>query len=394
MGEDGKKVALYSTLLNVVLVFVKSGLALFSGSTAVMAETIHSFIDVIGSLAIWVGITISRKKSPSFPWGLYKVENVAAIISSFFIVLMAYELGRNVLFSGAGEITNISVSMVILFLMTIPIFLFGRYEKKKAAEFNSPSLMADAQHWMTDIAPIGIVIGGLAGSMIYPHTDKIASAVIIIFILKSVYGIAKDSVKSLLDASIDAKTLDKIRGIINNFKEVEEITALHARNSGSFIFVHLNVKFSVKRLKEAHQITEAIEKAIRKGIPFVERIAIRYEPEKKEYVRYAVPLENRECKISEHFGRAPFIALCDKKISNGVVVSQEVVENPFVKIEKGKGVKLAEFLVERGIDILYVKEHFEGKGPEYVFSNAEVEVRITDCNTLHELPEAKQGSSQ
>lgn len=35
----------YLTLLNVSLVFVKGGLALFSGSIAILAETINSFTD-------------------------------------------------------------------------------------------------------------------------------------------------------------------------------------------------------------------------------------------------------------------------------------------------------------------------------------------------------------
>ncbi len=389
MGEDGKKVALYSIFLNIGLVLAKGWIVLLSGSTAVLAETIHSFTDVIGSLAIWVGITISLKKSSSFPWGLYKVENVAAIISSFFIVLAAYEVGRNVLFSGAKGITNISVSMVILFLMTIPIFLFGRYEKKKALELNSPSLRADAQHWVTDIAPIGVVIGGLAGAMIYPHADKIASVVIIIFVLKSVYRIARDSMKSLLDASVDAETIEKMRLIVDRFKEVEEITELNARNSGRFIFVLLNVRLSVKKFKEAHEIANTIEQEIKKEIPFVDRVTIHYEPAEKEFMRYAVPLENREGEISEHFGSAPYIAFWNKNF-NGTVGSQEVMENPFVNMEKGKGIKLAEFLIEHGVDVLYVKKPFEHKGPEYVFSNAGVEIRITDLRNLGDVIKMKK----
>jgi divalent metal cation (Fe/Co/Zn/Cd) transporter len=55
MDEDGKRVVLYSIFLNIVLVFAKGGIALLSGSTAVLAETIHSFTDVIGSLAICWG---------------------------------------------------------------------------------------------------------------------------------------------------------------------------------------------------------------------------------------------------------------------------------------------------------------------------------------------------
>lgn len=44
-------------------------------------------------------------------------------------------------------------------------------------------------------------------------------------------------------------------------------------------------------------------------------------------------------------------------------------------MEKGKGLKLAKFLVEKRVDILYTRERFDGSGPEYVFSEAEVEVK-------------------
>jgi len=110
--EDGRKVAAYSTMLNLFLTLAKGGLAIFSGSAAILAETIHSLTDVIGSLAVWTGIVISRKKSPAFPWGLYKVENLAALVSAFFILLMAYELGKSMLLSEAKGIANINITVV------------------------------------------------------------------------------------------------------------------------------------------------------------------------------------------------------------------------------------------------------------------------------------------
>ncbi|OGW44769.1 MAG: hypothetical protein A2Y66_06380 [Nitrospirae bacterium RBG_13_41_22] len=388
--EDGRKVAAYSTVLNLFLTIVKGGLAILSGSTAILAETIHSLTDIIGNLTVLAGITISRKKSSTFPWGLYKVENVAAIVSALFIFLMAYEMVKNTLISEAREITNINSSMIVLSLMTLPMFLFARYEKKNADELNSPSLKADAKHWLTDIASTAVVIGGIAGSIVYPYADKIAAAVVIIFIFRAGYKIVKDSMKSLLDASVDAKTLEEIKRIINGFKDVEEVSALNARNSGSFIFVHLDLRLSVKKFKEAHQIAEVIEEAIREEIPFVERVTIHYEPERKDYVRYAVPLANREGEISEHFGEAPFIALWDKKISGGAALSQKILENPFYKTEKGKGIRLAELLIKQGIDILYIKKYFEGRGPEYVFSNAEIEIKYTNVKNLRDLIESEK----
>jgi hypothetical protein len=52
---------------------------------------------------------------------------------------------------------------------------------------------------------------------------------------------------------------------------------------------------------------------------------------------------------------------------------------------KGERAEGAEFLIGKGIDILYTREDFAGKGPTYVFSDAEVEVRNADVTTLEEL---------
>ena len=391
--DTGKKIAAYSTGINIVLTVTKAFLALFSGSTAVLSEAIHSMTDVLGSLSVLIGISISRKKSHNFPWGLYKVENVVAIISALLIFLVAYELIKDTLIRDAKQIAHINASAIVLGFLTVPVFLFARFEREKAKQLNSPSLMADAQHWLTDITALGVVIGGLLASRFFPYADKAAALIVIVIILNVGYKILKNSMKSLLDASVDAGTLGKIRNIVKGFNGVEDVTALHARNSGSFIFVHLDIRLFVKKLKAAHEIAHDIEGAIRKEVPFIERVSIHYEPVKKDYRRHAVPLANREGLISEHFGSAPFIGIWDIRVSDPIMLSQEIIENPFMNLEKGKGIKLAELLIDKEIDILYTKEAFEGKGPQYVLSDAEIEVRKTDLKNHNDLIELNKEAS-
>jgi predicted Fe-Mo cluster-binding NifX family protein len=74
-------------------------------------------------------------------------------------------------------------------------------------------------------------------------------------------------------------------------------------------------------------------------------------------------------------------------VSDGRVPAPEILENRFADLERGKGIRLAEFLVEKGIDTLYTKEDFKGKGPEFVLSDAGVDLRKTDLKTLKELME-------
>jgi cation diffusion facilitator family transporter len=388
----GKRLAVLSLSLNLLLAAAKYLLYLYAGSTAVLAEAVHSLTDVVGSLLVIGGIYLSEKKSRRFPWGLYKVENLAAVLSAALILFSAYEIAAMIYHPSPAGLKNLGSALITLLVMAFPVLLFSRYEAKRAAAINSPSLMADAKHWRTDLAPLAVVAAGIAGAQLsFAVADRIAASLVLILVLRAGYGILKDSLKSLLDASVDNETLDRMREAIRSFPQVKEPFMMQARNSGRFIFVEISVRVSLTRLKEAHETALALEREIKGRIPFVERVIVHYEPEKKEFFRYAVPLADRVGAISEHFGKAPFVALWDKRVSDGVTVSQKILDNPFSEVEKGKGIRLAEFLVNMKVDILYSREPFEGKGPEYVFSDAGVETRKTSARNLNNLMEHEPG---
>ncbi|KPK36264.1 MAG: hypothetical protein AMK70_02945 [Nitrospira bacterium SG8_35_1] len=378
--------------LNISFTAVKYLLYLFTGSSALLAETVHSLTDVIGSMLVVGGIYLSEKKSKQFPWGLYKVENLAAVLSAGLIFVSAYEIVKMIYHPPSESLKNLNITLIVLFSMVFPIILFSRFEAKKAKLLNSPSLMADAENWRMDLAPLAVVALGIAAAKFsYAFMDRIAALVVLVIVVRAGYGILKDSMKSLLDASVDKSTQNAIMNLIKRFPEVKEIVSLNARNSGRFIFVETDLRLSSKKLKDAHLIANNIEMEIKRHIPFVEKFIIHYEPERKDYQRFAVPLATRDGEISEHFGGAPFIALWDERLPDKTILSRKVLDNPFSEMEKGKGIKLAELLVEQEIDILYTKEDFEGKGPHYVLSDAEVEVKKTDLKNLKDLMECKKG---
>jgi len=124
-------------------------------------------------------------------------------------------------------------------------------------------------------------------------------------------------------------------------------------------------------------IANRIETNITEEIKNVDHILIHYEPTQKENLIYAIPIEDTEGKrISEHFGEALHFILVTVRAKDKRFVTQEIIENPFTHVERGKGILVAEFLVNRDVDVVITKETFEGKGPAYVFSDAAVEVLI------------------
>jgi len=56
-------------------------------------------------------------------------------------------------------------------------------------------------------------------------------------------------------------------------------------------------------------------------------------------------------------------------------------------VEKGKGIKVSEWLVSLGIDVIIMSKNYEHKGPHYVFSDNGVEMRQTDGRSIDEIKE-------
>jgi cation diffusion facilitator family transporter len=384
---DPSRVAFYSTLLNILVAATKGILAYLSGSSALLADMVHGLSDTLASLLVVVGIWLSKKKSEDFPWGLYKVENFVALVSALFIFFAGYEIVHYVFRKKTPlEIAYFYPSVLGLIGMILSIFLFSRYEARKARDLNSPSLLADASHWRSDMASTAIVLFALFGSwMGYPVIDRIAAVVMVAYIAKVGWDILKNSMRTLLDASVDPGTLQQIREVILSFKPVKEIKSIQCRNSGRYIFVHAHLVFGLKKFSPAHHLSEEIEGAVRKAIPPVDRVSIHYEPQEKGYTVYAVPLGDDQRTLSEHFGEAPFFYLIRIGHPGTSVLEKKVLANPHLREEKAKGIKVSEWLLNHDVDVIFTPKPFDGKGPAYVFSSAEVEVRVTDTRTIDEI---------
>jgi cation diffusion facilitator family transporter len=386
-NNSPSRIALYSTLLNVLVAGAKGILAWFSGSAALLADTIHGFSDTFASLLVLVGIWLSKRKSEAFPWGLYKVENFVALVSAGLIFFAGYEIVHYVFKAEKALIlSHFYPSLFGLLSIILVIAIFSRFETKKAKALNSPSLRADASHWYSDIASTALVLLALLGARIgYPILDRVAALIMVGVIAKVGWDILKDSMKTLLDASVDPITLDRIRNVIRRFSQVREIKSIQARNSGRFVFVRTNLTFGIKKLAQAHQLSEEIERSILKEIPQVDQVTIHYEPVKKDFLIYALPMEEDKQRLSDHFGDAPYFYLIRISTEGHIVQEEKILRNPYLEEEKGKGIKVSEWLLQNGVDTVYTRKTFDGKGPSYVFSNADVEVIITEDKTIDEI---------
>lgn len=387
-----ERVALYAFLINLGLAGLKAVLACLSGSLAVAASAIDSTTDSVASLTVVGGLKLSTRKSPTFPYGLYKIENVISVVMAMFIFFAGFEIVRKIV-SPDAEPPAITLGLIGWLSGGVLItFLFGQYSIFVGKRTGSPTLIAEGRHRQVDVLSSLVVLlavllhyFGIDMDFLGITVDHIAAGLVLIFIGYAGWELLSDGMRVLLDASLAPETLNQVRTIIESQPMVTEVRKLAGRNAGRYRFLEAEVALRIRDLKKAHAISRHIEADIRKEVPHVERVLVRYEPQAREYLRVAVPLADTEGRVSAHFGQAPYFAIVFIRLADGNIGRHEVVTNPHTKVPKAKGIRVAEWLVEQKVDIVVVKEDLHKKGPAYVFADAAVELRVSDAKGLSEV---------
>jgi len=387
------EVALYSCVVNAFLMGLKYILGEISGSLALKADAIHSFADVVSSLTIFVGIVISDRKTKTFPEGLYKVENLVALLSSFFILYAAFEIGSDALGTQSfKELTHLPHVVGGILVIIGVAFAFSRYELRIGLAVGSPSLVADAKHVYTDLLSTVVILFSVVGSYIGYSLDRYVALFVALLVTRVGLLIMIDAVKVLLDATLDHATLDEIRKIMERHPDVAEVVAVGGRNSGRYKFVEISLQMRTRLLREAHEIVSHLEEEILDRWPDIDRIIVHYEPMHKETWVIAVPVDinegekpNDTVKLSGHFGEAPHFAILSKNMLTGKVSVETYLHNPFREDERQKGVRVAELLAGHEADETITRADLTGKGSGYALEALQIAYSRTSEETLPAL---------
>ncbi len=381
----------YSIGVNVVLAAINLIIAAASGSLAVEAEMVHNIVDLLAAIGVLIGLKLSTRKSKVFPYGLYKLENVIAVVLAGMVFFTAYEIAHDAIFAPTRLATVDPWMLGGVVLATVIPLVFSHFELRAGRAANSPALIADAKEYRTHVFTTGTVFAALLAQWFDFPLDRVAALVIVVAIGKTGWDLLSDGMRVLLDASLDPDTILRIREIITAEPVVAELKWVTGRNAGRFRFVEAEVTLRIRDLEKAEATTRHIETQIRQAVPYVERVLIHAEPMERTYLRYAVPLADPDGTISEHLGEAPYFALVTVRLADGAIEEQQVVANPHKDLERAKGIRVAEWLVDQKVDVVLLKEKLRGKGPVYVFGDAGIEMQETEAVTLSDaLVEAAQ----
>ncbi len=351
---------LISTLLNAVLAMFKLAWGLFSGSTVVLADAIHSFTDVLGALLVYGAVRFSTRRSRRFPLGMYKLEDMAALLGGLAVLFAGYEILRSVFF-GSG-VTNASVPFATLGFMALVLWVqtvFYLREKRAAACLNSPGLNSDVVNWLGDMGAGLVVMAGIGGHLLgVPYAQEVAVVVIAAMIFYGAYEVIRDSLFSLLDASATSNDREEIQRYLSSHPALEEVRDLYIRSAGSVLFVRATLVLDVQSFNKAHQLVDDIAEQLKQKIPRIEEVTLHYEPVHQRYKRIATLFEADRKTPAHHFGKARYIRLEEGSAEGR---TQSWYSNPFSEDEHGKAMKLIAWLLRNRVSEVHL---LPGKIPD------------------------------
>jgi len=272
-----EKVAIISILANVILAGGKIIVGVFSGSAAILAEGIHSFMDIFSSAVGYIGIRISKKPSDQkHPYGHYKFEVLAGVIIT--LILLATGLGimweacNN--FLNPGEIEIGYLAFGIMIFSAVVNEAMARLKIHFGKKENSIALLSDGLHSRVDVFASLAVFAGLVLTKYWMFIDSALAFLIGLYIIKESFSLGKEAIDSLLDVSAGEEIEEKIKTITKT--QNIEITSLKTQKKGSAITANLEIVLPNNlSVEEATKISNSLREKLIEAIESLQYIVIQ-----------------------------------------------------------------------------------------------------------------------
>lgn len=255
-----------------LLMVFKIIIGVLSGSVAVLASALDSFLDFL--VSVMNHFTVKEAEKPAdteHPFGHGKFEAFASFIQSVVIglsgIVLAY-FGVQKILNPTGLEYELLALGVMIFSFCVTLGLFW-YLRNVAEHTNSLVVKADSIHYYSDLLSNVALAGGILAIIFFDlqWVDGVLSVLMSGFILHSAYELFIESFHVLTDHEIDEEQKQKIIGILNADTKIKGWHALRTRSSGNSIFIDVHLEFSKDiELLNAHDIAFTLENKIHKEI--------------------------------------------------------------------------------------------------------------------------------
>ncbi len=288
--KDIQKITLWGAFCNIALTIVKFVAGILGGSTAMLADAVHSASDLVTDIIVIVFTRISSKgKDKGHDYGHGKFETLATVVVSLMLLVVGAEMIKSSYQQIRSAVEGNPLpapEMIALWAAVISIiskeFLY-QWTVKVGKRLSSPVVIANAWHHRTDaLSSVGSLVG-IAGAIAlggeWTILDPLVGAVISIVIIVMAVKMSIPALAELTEASLPEKTEQKMLEIIRSVEGVRGVHELKTRLCGHYCIADFHIVVDPETtILESHETTVIIERKLREEFGEETQINIHVEP--------------------------------------------------------------------------------------------------------------------
>jgi cation diffusion facilitator family transporter len=254
----------------------------WSGSIALLGDTIHNAADASTAIPLWLAFSMGRRPpTRRYTYGYGRAEDLAGV----FVLLMIVASAAVAAWESVHKLVEPTRVDHLGWVATAGLAgfvgneLVAQYRIRVGQRIGSAALVADGYHARTDgLTSLAVVLGALGVFLGFPRADPLVGLLITLAILLVLKEAAVQLWRRLMDA-VDPELVTRAETAASQAEGVEEVSAVRARWIGHTIHAEaLIVVDEDVSLGEAHAVAERARHAMLHAVPKLASVTVHVDP--------------------------------------------------------------------------------------------------------------------
>src|SRR5918995_948801 len=262
-----RRTALVSIGAAAVLVALKLGTGIASGSLGLVSEALHSGTDLVAALLTFFAIGVAvRPADEGHQYGHGKAEHLAALAEATVLALVSVAVAA---LAVVGLVLAIDLARTVVSLRT-------------AKRYRSEALRSNALHFGSDFAGTLAVLAGLiAATAGFPEGDSIAALFVAALVLVAASRLIRRNVDVLMDRA-PAAAEEAARAAIGAIEPPVQLERLRLRQAAGRTFADAVISVAPgAAVGQGHAAADRVEAELERALPGSD-VVVHVEPDAHE----------------------------------------------------------------------------------------------------------------
>ncbi|MEW8977638.1 MAG: cation diffusion facilitator family transporter [Symbiobacterium sp.] len=285
MAETGRKGAWLSIGVYCLLTAAKLTVGWLAGSQAIAADGVNNATDVLGSVAVLLGLIIAQRPADEeHRYGHARAEGVASLVVATIMGLASLEVARSAFLSllSTDRAAPEGWSLWVAVGSAAVLLAIYAYNLRLARRCGSSALESAAYDHLSDaLISLGTAAGVAGSGLGWYWADPVAGLAVAALVARTAWSVGREAAHMLMDGGPDQERIAALEGVVSGVEGVCGVQDLRARLLGNRVAVDVTVLVPQHMsVVEAHAVADRVEHALTR-LAGVHTVQVHVEPDVK-----------------------------------------------------------------------------------------------------------------